>query len=149
MIDKISFYTEKYFFYLCTPIIFILLYIIASDNPSEHILYNIPAMSLGYEFGFIKRGLLPEILDIFDIRPKKILKPITYISVIAFIATLIYQFRDYLAKENSFWILMVLFFCPTFLKNYVFDVGRLDILFFLCGFCPLLLHLFVHQPLCF
>jgi hypothetical protein len=55
----------------------------------------------------------------------------TYLGCFGFIATLTYQFKDKLSDANGFITYLLLMFSPLFIKNYLYDVGRTDILFFI------------------
>jgi len=95
------------------------------------IVYSLIASYVDYEFGFIKRGLFSEFCYLLQIPHIVILKIMTYLGCFVFVATMTYQFKDKLSDENNFITYLVLILSPLFIKNYLYDVGRADILFFI------------------
>jgi hypothetical protein len=126
----------KYQYLLITSWILILLYLGIDPVIDKHIPYNLSNSYIGYHFGFIKRGLIPAILDFIHCDyHKKILKAITQTGCFSIIAVITYQLKNRLHNFDNFMAYLLIILSPLFVKNYFYDMGRSDILFFI----PLLL----------
>lgn len=86
---------------------------------------------LDYSFGFIKRGLFAEIISFIPISHVTSLFIMTYLIGFALIAIITYQFKEKLNSKNDFLIFVLIILNPLFVKNFIFHVGSIDILFVL------------------
>jgi hypothetical protein len=108
-----------------------LIYIQGSYRPKQLISYALISSYVDYTFGFIKRGLLGEILNILSLNHFIFLTLMTYWGVVGFVVTLTYQLKERLNNVDNVLTYLFLMLSPLFLKNYVFLVGYSEIIFFI------------------
>lgn len=126
----------RYQYLLIASWILILIYLETFPVINRELPYQVPYSYIGYQFGFVKRGLIPAILDFIHCDyHKKFLRAMTQVGCFGIIATITYQFKNRLNDFDNFIAYLLIVLSPLCVKNYFYDMGRSDIIFFI----PLLL----------
>jgi hypothetical protein len=125
-------YQKSFIFFMA----FLCVYYLYRNMPLAGIDYKLVSLLIDYRFGFIKRGLLPEILTILNINKFIFLNVMTFGGCFILASWCLWQYKDRLHQNETFIYLTMYLFAPFFIKNYMFDAGRVDILCIL--FLPLL-----------
>jgi hypothetical protein len=119
---------------------FFIIYYITQGYFTTGIKYPLMNSYIDYNFGFVKRGLFAEIINLFPFSHTVTLRLMTYLGSFILISFFIIKYKHFLIKKEYIMPLLSILFAPFFIKNYMLAVGFSDILFFIFLLGILTLH---------